>query len=103
MAVLELHQSNFEQEVLSEGTVLVDFWAPWCGPCRMTAPAVEEIAKEKEGKIKVCKVNIDEEPALAEKYQVMTIPTLMLVRNGNVVHIQSGAMGVEELRRMVEK
>lgn len=85
MAVLTLTKQNFNSEVLSsEVPVLVDFWAPWCGPCRMIAPVVEEISQEKGDTLKVGKVNIDEHPELAEKYHVMTIPTLMLVDKGKV-------------------
>ena len=75
--------ANFEEEVMhSEIPVLVDFWASWCGPCRMIAPYVEKIAKEYDGRIAVAKVNIDEEPDLAAAYQVMSIPTLMVFKNG---------------------
>lgn len=85
MSVLTLTKHNFKNEVLtSDVPVLVDFWAPWCGPCRMIAPFVEEISNEKGALLKVGKVNIDEHPDLAELYNVMTIPTLLVVNEGKV-------------------
>ena len=84
MAVIKLTAQNFEQEVVnSEKPVLVDFYADWCGPCKMMAPVVEEIAEEKED-AKVCKLNIDEEMEIAQKYGVMSIPTLMVFKDGKV-------------------
>ena len=78
---------NFETEVLgSDVPVLVDFWATWCMPCRMLAPVIEEIASENEGKIKVGKVNVDENPDLARKYRVMSIPTVLVFKNGELVY-----------------
>ena len=83
MAVITLKDSNFEQEVLaSETPVLVDFWAPWCTPCRMLSPTVDTIAQEQAGRIKVGKVNIDEQPELAQKFDVSVIPTLYLFQQG---------------------
>ena len=83
MAEIKLTTENFENEVMgSEIPVLVDFWASWCGPCRMLAPILEEIAKEYDGKVKVGKVNVDEEPALATAYNVSVIPTLILFKGG---------------------
>lgn len=83
---LELNESNFEAEVLqSSQPVLVDFWAPWCGPCRSIAPIIEELATEYAGKAKVAKVNVDQNQALARRYGVMSIPTLIMFKAGQVV------------------
>lgn len=81
--------------------VLVDFWAPWCGPCRMTNPMLERLAREKAGRLVVAKVDVDENPALAGRYQVQAVPTLMLVRNGEVVDRWSGALPEPALRNKV--
>ena len=83
MAVLTITQENFEAEVLqSDKPVLVDFWAPWCGPCRMLAPVMEQLADEQEGKAKVVKVNVDDNPELAKQFQVYSIPTVIAFKNG---------------------
>ena len=87
MAVVTLTEQNFAQEVLqSDKPVLVDFWASWCGPCRMVSPIVDEIAEELDGKVKVGKVNVDEQRELAGEYGIMSIPTLMVVKNGEIVN-----------------
>ena len=91
MSAMHINQENFHEEVLqSEKPVLLDFFASWCGPCRMVLPVLDEIAKERSD-IKVCKINIDEQPELAYQYQVRTIPTLMVLRDGEVVSRSSGA------------
>ncbi len=98
-----LNEGNFEAEVLKHpGTVLVDFWAPWCGPCRMLAPIIEEVAKEQAGKLKVGKVNVDEAPGLAQKYGIMSIPALFVFRNGQVVNQGVGYMEKERLLQLVK-
>ena len=85
--------ANFENEVIkSEIPVLVDFWATWCGPCRMVAPVVAEIAEEREGKLKVVKVNVDDEADLAMKYGISAIPTLLLFKNGEIAGKVVGAL-----------
>ncbi|MEJ5186435.1 MAG: thioredoxin [Candidatus Geothermincolales bacterium] len=90
--VVELSAENFSQEVLeAEGPVLVDFWAPWCNPCRMMAPVLEEAAEEWAGKIKVCKLNVDENQDLARKYDIQSIPTLILFHRGEAVKRTVGA------------
>lgn len=85
MSEIKLTTANFNNEVIeSDIPVLVDFWATWCGPCRMLGPVIEELAEEYKGKIKVGKVNVDEEPALAAKFEISSIPTVMLFKNGKV-------------------
>jgi len=91
MSVLHITKATFEQEVLkADKPVLLDFWASWCGPCRMIAPTLDEIAEERED-IKVCKVNVDEEPELAAQYGIVSIPTLFVIKDGKVVNKSLGA------------
>jgi thioredoxin 1 len=90
---MEINDSNFKQEVLdSDLPVLVDFWAPWCMPCSMVAPIVEEIAKEYRGRLKVCKVNVDQAPQTAASYGIMSIPTLSIFKNAKVAEQIVGAV-----------
>jgi thioredoxin 1 len=97
MAVIHLTEANFEQEVLkSDKPVLVDFWAPWCGPCKMLSPIVDEISEEIND-VKICKVNTDEADTIALKYRVMSIPTLMLLKNGEAVATSIGAKPKSEV------
>ena len=99
---IELNRSNFESEVLKSGTpVLVDFWAPWCGPCRMLAPVLAQIAEEKAGVLKVGKVNVDEAADLAAEYGVASIPALFLFKDGKVAAQTVGFMQKPELERFV--
>ena len=91
MAAININQNNFHNEVMnSEKKVLLDFWAPWCGPCRMVVPMVEAIAKERPD-IKVGKVNVDENPELAKQFGVFSIPTLVVMENGKIVRQEQGA------------
>lgn len=99
---IHVTDSAFERTVLnSKIPVIVDFWAPWCGPCRMVAPILEKLAKEYAGKLLVAKVNTDENPEWAMKYQVQGIPTMLFVANGKVVHRQVGALPEPILRDIV--
>ena len=83
MSVTELNKDNFEKEVMEANVpVLIDFWASWCGPCRMMSPVIDKISEEMGDKLKVCKVNVDENHELAEKYEIMTIPAFIVIKNG---------------------
>ena len=102
MAVIELTTQNFNEEVLqSDVPVMVDFWASWCGPCRMVSPIVDEIAEENDS-IKVCKVNVDEQQELASEFQVMTIPTLVVIKNAQIQNRSMGVKPKEEILDMVQ-
>lgn len=99
---IKVTDADFKEEVLGSGIpVLVDFWAEWCMPCKMVAPVVSEIAKDYEGKLKVCKVNVDEAPKTASEYNIMTIPTLSLFKKGKVVDTIVGLVPKEKLISMI--
>ena len=102
MAVLKITSENFEQEVLKAAQpFVIDFWASWCGPCKMFSPIVDEFAEENEGKVKVGKVNIDDEPDLASRFGVMSIPTAILFKNGQAVQSMVGVQPKAKLEEMV--
>ena len=101
--VVEVNDGNFENQVLRSGMpVVVDFWAPWCGPCRMIAPITEKLAEEYQGRIKFCKLNVDENRLAAGKYQVMSIPLLLFFKDGKVVEQVIGAVSESAIRSKIE-
>jgi len=101
--VIEVNDQNFEQEVVkSELPVVVDFWAPWCGPCRMIGPVVDKLSEEFQGKIKFCKLNVDENPDSARKYQVMSIPLLLFFKEGQPMDQSLGAVADSIIRSKAE-
>ncbi|MGK7874122.1 MAG: thioredoxin [Xenococcaceae cyanobacterium] len=103
-ATAPVTDASFKEEVLdSEIPVLVDFWAPWCGPCRMVAPVVDEIAEQYEGKVKVVKLNTDENPNIASQYGIRSIPTLMIFKGGQRVDMVVGAIPKTTLANTLEK
>ena len=101
--IIEVTTSTWEKEVTqNSGLVMVDFWAVWCGPCRMIAPTVEELAKEYAGKIKVAKLNTDDNPDIASKYKIMGIPTIMFFKNGERVDQVVGAVPKSQLKSKID-
>lgn len=101
MAVFHLNKDNFE-EITREGLALVDFWATWCGPCRMQAPIVDQLDAELGGSVKVCKVDVDAEPALARKFRVMSIPTLIALKDGQIKETRVGYQDLQSLKDMLK-
>ena len=102
MGVAKVSDADFEAQVLkSAEPVVVDFWAEWCGPCKMIAPALEELAGSMNGKVKIVKLNVDENPATAGKYGIMSIPTLMLFKNGELASRQVGAAPKQKLEQWI--
>ena len=99
---MELSDTNFDREV-SEGLTLVDFWAPWCGPCRMVGPVVDELAQDYQGKVKVGKVNVDDNPNTAMKFRVMSIPTVILFKDGQPLEVVVGANPKRNYQARIEK
>lgn len=101
MSVIHIDRNNFQREVLnSDRPVLLDFWAPWCAPCRMVGPILDEIAEERSD-VKVAKINIDEQPELASQFGVMSIPTLMVMKEGRIVQQAAGARPKAQILSML--
>ena len=101
---IQLTDATFKQEVINSALpVLVDFWAPWCGPCKMLGPVIEELAKEYEGKVKICKLNTDESPNSASEYRISAIPTILLFKGGKLVQELVGLQPKEELKRRLDE
>ena len=101
MSAININKNNFQNEIMdSEKTVLLDFWAPWCAPCRMVVPVIEEIAGERPD-IKVGKINVDGQPELASKFSIMSIPTLVVMKNGKIVQQVSGARPKKAILEML--
>ena len=102
MAVITITKNNFEQEIIhSAKPTLVDFWAPWCGPCRMLSPIVDRLADKLGDRAKVGKVNVDEQPELAQQFQVMSIPTLMVFQNGKLTQTSVGVKNEQQILEML--
>lgn len=102
--MVDITDQNFQAEVLKSTTpVLVDFWAPWCGPCKIIGPVVEELAKEYSGKVKVVKLNVDDNPESAGRFNVMSIPTLILFKNGEPVKTIIGAQAKESIKKALDE
>lgn len=102
MRVTELNKDNFEKEVMEANVpVLIDFWASWCGPCRMMSPLIDQIAEEMGDKLKVCKVNVDQNHELAEKYEIMTIPAFIIVKNGAETGRTIGVQPKEDILKLI--
>jgi len=103
MSLFIFTDANFKKEVLESSLpVLVDFWATWCGPCKLISPIVEELAKEYAGRIKIGKLNVDENPSVTSSYGIMSIPTLIFVKGGKVMEQASGAISKVDLKRKIE-
>lgn len=104
MQVLHLTDENFEKEILEfKGVALVDFWAPWCGPCQMVGPVIEELTEDFDDGVKICKVNVDEQAALAQKYEIMSIPSVFIFKDGEVVENLVGVQAKATYKEAIQK
>ncbi|WP_044642006.1 thioredoxin [Risungbinella massiliensis] len=101
MSIIQITDSTFDQTLQAKGLVLVDFWAPWCAPCRMVAPILEELAEQTNGKVTIAKLNVDENPVITNKFGIRSIPTLKLFKNGTEVETLVGVQPLEELKDLV--
>ena len=99
---LEITDTDFDDSVKKYNTIVIDCWAPWCGPCRMVSPVIDELAKEMQGKIVFGKLNVDENPRVSMKHEIMSIPTLLVFKNGNLVDRIVGAYPKQELKKKLE-
>jgi len=103
MSEINLTEANFKKEVLESAIpVLIDFWAPWCGPCKMLIPIINELAKEYEGKAKICKLNTDENMALASQFQITSIPCVMLFKNGKAIEKIVGFRPKNDIKKVID-
>lgn len=103
MGIVHLSDSEFEQQVLqSKQLVLVDFWAPWCGPCQMIAPILEELSKEYDSRLKICKINVNEHREVAAKYQILSIPSLLFLKGGKVESQIVGVRSASDIKRAID-
>lgn len=103
MSVIKITSKNFEEEVSKSNVpVLLDFWASWCGPCKMVSPIIDAVAQEVEGRVKVGKINVDEEQELAKSFSIMSIPTLVVINNGKLVNQAVGVRSKEEILDMIK-
>lgn len=104
MCIIDVNKENYESEVTNFfGTVVLDFWAPWCGPCKMLTPIMEEIAKETDEKVKVCKINVDENQELAESFNIMNIPFIAIFKAGKLVHTSVGLQNKQTILDLISK
>lgn len=104
MPLIHLNEDNFQKEIIeSKIPVLVDFWASWCGPCKMISPIIDEISKEYAGKLKVSKVNVDDNPQIASKFGIMSIPTILFFKDGQVVDQITGAVSKKVLKNKIDE